>query len=216
MGPSIIHALRYDKNSAPAKLTPDQQMEIQKLMDLQVDEGFFSHGSKAFMTANFYVKIPSEIARGKQEIFCLSVITRSKKPEMFKDTLALGAARIKAIPDIYIVFHHADLVSNEELEKKQQALKEVLASLCQDLLHAKKQAIAKDSILARLRNQTRDRNRDQSRDNVRDEARDLERDQARDHDRDQARDCERDQTRDNEHDQTRPDKRHRPLVLHRP
>jgi len=200
IGPRIIRALNIDNSIAPVKLSRDIQTQLQKLMDAEVDEGFFSHSIKYFMTANFYFKIPSAWARGNWELLCLSVITQSTKPELFKDTLEAGVVRLKAIPELYKAFHGEIRAENEDFNEKQLVLKEFLVSLCEEIRQAKKQASAKENASERKRNQTRDRSRDQARDLVRDQTRDLDRDLNRDRDRDQARDLDRDQSRDQNRD----------------
>ena len=224
IGSIILHSLRFDNSKAPVKLPPDLQAQIRKLMDNLDDEGFFSHSFKTYMTANLCFKIPSVWARGNWELLCLSVITKSKKPELFKDALEAGVVRIKAIPELYKAFHGEKQVENEDFKDKQQELKEFLASLCEDLRQAKKQGIAKAGARERKRNQTRDRDRDQVRDHDRDQyhdsdrnqIRDYDRDQTRDHDRDQTRDHDRDQTRDHDRDQTRDRDQNRELPLRSP
>jgi len=203
LGPIITHAMRLDNSGAPIKLPLDLQKNIQKLIDSQTDEGFFVHSIKIHMTANVYFRIPSEWARGKYEMLCLSILIRSKNPELFKATLEAGVGRLKAIPDLYKAFYREKKINDEAVEKKRQELEESLALLCQDVLQAKKQAITKNDRRERTREQTRDQARDHDRDQTRDHDRDQNRDSTRDHERDQSRDHDRDQVRDLDRDKTR-------------
>src|SRR5271157_3225927 len=203
IGSTILQSLRFDNSKAPIRLPSDLQEQLLKLMDNLVDEGFFSHGFKTYMTANLYFKIPSGLSRGNWELLCLSVITRSRKPELFKDTLEAGVARLKAIPEVYKAFHGEQQVGSEDFKEKQQELKEFMASLCEDLRQAKKQASAKEYARERKRNQTRDIGRDETRDIGRDETRDVGRDENRDVGRDENRDDGRDETRDDSRDDPR-------------
>src|SRR4030042_64455 len=104
-GPRITNVLNLDNIGTPVKLPPKVRKEIEKLVDTQTEEGFFTYGFKTYTTANFYFEIPSDLARGKREILCLSVLTHSRKPELFKETLIRGAQRFKVIPNLYKAFH---------------------------------------------------------------------------------------------------------------
>ncbi len=203
VGPIITHALRLGNSKTPANLPPDLENQIQKFIDSQLDEGFFSHSFKTYKTANYYFYIPSDWARGKREILCLSIITQSRKPELFKATLEAGVTRIKAIPGLFKAFYREKKGSDEDVEKKQQELGVFLAKFCQDVLHAKKQAIAKDIRQEQDRDRDRDEARDEKRDSGRDETRDKTRDKTRDEARDKTRDETRDETRDSARDETR-------------
>jgi hypothetical protein len=211
IGPVITDAMMLEDPIVPAKLRPDLKAQIQKFIDSQMAEGFFTHSFKSYRTANYYFQIPSEWARGKNEILCLSIITQSMKPELLKPTLEASAARIKAIPGIFKAFYLEKQANDEDVGKKREALKQSLAKTCQDVLQASKRAISTDVRKERKRDQardldrdqTRDLDRDQTRDLDRDKMRDLDRDQSRDQDHDQARDLDRDKTRDIDHDRTR-------------
>jgi len=203
MGPVITHAMLLENPSIHAKIPKDLETQIQRFIDSQAEERFFSYSFKIYTTANFYFKIPSEWARGKNEILCLTIITKSKKPELFKSTLDAGVARLKAIPDLFIAFYRENQADEENIKKKQQDLKETLAKICQDALIAKKQATVKDKLRENARDLTRDVDRDQTRDHNRDLTRDRDRDENRDQDRDENRDRDRDENRDRARDITR-------------
>ena len=61
-----------------------------RLIDVPEEEAFFVHRAKveneALSTANYNFFIPSEWARGGQEIVMLSIITGEKDPGMFEKT----------------------------------------------------------------------------------------------------------------------------------
>ncbi len=206
-GPTITHVLDLDSSSASTELPPNVHAEIVKLIDLQNTEEFFTYGFETYSTANLYIQIPSEWARGKQEILCLSILTHSGKPEFFKETLIGGAQRLKAIPNIFKAFHIERKAQDQEIDDKRQELKEFLSSFCQDVLRAREKAITKESGQKRKRNRIRDQKRDLKRDDTRDQNRDDTRDQNRDDTRDQNRDDTRDQNRDDTRDQNRDDTR---------
>ncbi len=213
-GPTIAHVLDLENTRTPANLPPNVHLEITKLIDMHTAEEFFTYGFETYTTANLYFEIPSDLARGKREILCYSILTHSRKPEVFKETLIGGAQRLRAIPNIYKAFHDEQITRDQETGQKQQELKEFLANLCQDVNRAKENATTqenkRESKRNRIRDQKRDSGRDESRDSDRDETRDLKRDQPRDSDRDETRDLKRDQPRDSDRDETRDLKRDQP------
>lgn len=150
-----------------------------------------------------YFTIPSDWARGRAEILCLSIITGYKRPEVFKTTLEAAVTAIKATPYIFKAFYPDMQGSDKDVGKKREELDQHLAQLCQDVVQAKKEAIVKQKLRARSRDHARDKARDQGRDDARDQARDQDRDQVRDQARDVARDKIRDQDRDQHRDQVR-------------
>ncbi len=188
-GPTINNALPLGSDSVPSELPPDVRKQIEKLIDTQTTEEFFTYGFETYTTANLYFEIPSEWARGKREVLCLSVITHSGKPEFFKETLIEGAQRLKAIPSICKAFHVERIDKDQEVGQKHQELDEFLAKLRKDVIRARKQAINQDREGERKRNRIRDRKRDRNRD------------EKRDHDRDETRDSGRDETRDSDRDE---------------
>jgi hypothetical protein len=210
-GPTITHVLNLESTSTAGNLPPNVLTEIAKLIDTQNKEEFFTYGFEAYTTGNIYFEIPSGWARGKQEILCLSVLTQSGKPDLFKETLIGGARRLKAIPNIYKAFHIEQKAQDREVGQKRQELEEFLANFCQDVNHAREKAIAQEKERETKRNQSRDRKRDRGRD----ETRDQDRDEPRDSDRDETRDLKRDEPRDSDRDETRDLKRDEPRDLKR-
>jgi hypothetical protein len=204
IGPVITHTLSLGDSSIPAELPLDLQLQIQKFIDSHIDDGFFFHGFKTYKTANINFQISSDWARGKKEMLCLSIITQITLPlKLFKATLEAGVTRLQAIPGLYKAFYREKQPNDEDVAKKQKELQESLAKLCQDVIHAKEQAIAIDIRSDQNRNETRDRDRDEARDETRDSDRDEARDETRDSSRDEARDETRDEGRDGTRDKTR-------------
>ncbi len=195
-GPVITHILDLEGRNAPTKLPLDVRKEITKFIDMQTAEKFFTYGFKNYTSANLYFEIPSNLARGNREILCLTALTRSGKPEVFKETLFAGANRLKTIPNLYMAFH--DNLKDPEVTQKQRELKEFLAILCQELNRAREMAITHDSARESKRNWIRDQKRDRDRD----DARDRQRDEVRDRERDEARDIQHENVRDHKGDTT--------------
>ncbi len=198
-GPTITHALPLGSDSVPTELPSKVLKEIEKLIDTQTTEEFFTYGFETYTTANLYFEIPSEWARGKREILCLSVLTHKGKPEVFKETLIEGAQRLKAIPCIYKAFHVEHKNQDQGVGEKGQELDKFLRKLCKDIILARKKAIIQESKSERKRNQSRDRERDRDRDVTRDSDRDV----TRDSDRDVTRDSDRDEKRDRQQNKIR-------------
>ena len=184
LGPKITHVLRLDESTKPFKLPVDLEEQVKLLFDSKIDEGFFSFGFKKYLTANYYFQIPSDWARGNQEMLSLSILTDTKKPGMYKTPLKEGAARFKATPDIYKGFYAKRRDEVEEIKKNQEEIKNILIKICQDAILIEKIEIVDQKRHIKARN------------NKRDKARDLERDEKRDRDRDKARDMEWDKARD--------------------
>ncbi len=183
-GPSISHAVPLGASSDPADLPPDLGNQILKMIDTHTTESFFTYGFETYATANLYFEIPSDWARGKREILCLSVLTHSGRVELFKQTLIEGAQRFKAIPNIYKAFHPEKTAGDNEVEKKQKELEKFLANLGQDVIRVRDEGLTQVSNRERSRDETRDRARDEARDRARDETRDRARDEAHDRQRD--------------------------------
>lgn len=199
-GPTISHVMYLEGRGAPIKLPLDVRKEVAKFIDMQTGVKFFTYGFKNYTSANLYFEIPSDLARGKREILCLTVLLHSGKPESLKETLLAGSQRLKAIPNIYLAFHVNATVPDTELTQKQLALTEFLSNLCQEVLNtlAKVSTLESERVHNRdqIRDQKRDRDRDEVRDRKRDSARDVQRDEERDRQRDSDRDLQRDEERD--------------------
>ncbi len=186
IGPSIGYALPLGISSDPADLPPNLGNQILKLIDTQTAETFFTYGFETYTTANLYFEIPSDWSRSKLEIICLSVLTQSGKPELFRETLIEGAQRFKAIPDMYKAFHPEKKASDNKVGEKRKELEIFLTNLNQEVTRIRDEAITQGSNRDRARDEARDIVRDESRDRTRDEARDRARDEAHDRKQDEA------------------------------
>ncbi len=173
IGPIITHVLNLGRFKTLTRLPLDLRRQIQRYLDSELDEGFFFHSFKKYQTANVYFLLRSGWARGNNEMLCLSLLIKSRRPEQFKETLEAGVARLRAIPCLFKAFYHEKKTEDEDIEKKRQDLKESLNNLCQDVLRTKNESIV----------QCYRSDRDAARDSDRDAARDRDRDAARDRDR---------------------------------
>jgi small GTP-binding protein len=136
IGPNAYRAVPLIEDDSN-ELTPEKLKEASKLMDDFDEEGFYTFGFKDFESANYFFKIPSPWARGQQETLCLSLLTRTKNPEFFKDALERGANQLREIPDLYKAFHSEKVEEDDSVQKIKDLVDDFLTQLSGDLQKVK-------------------------------------------------------------------------------
>lgn len=141
IGPNPYQGIYLDEDDDDV-LTPENELEVVKLMNTFDEEGFYTHCFKDFETADYYFKIPSEWARGDEESLCLSILTRTKNPEMFKDILEKAVKEFKAIPAVYNAFHKERAGGDKSVLEAMQTLEKFLEYLKQDIIKIEESGLA--------------------------------------------------------------------------
>ncbi len=132
-GPTVV--LKAPESSEDVELE-----QIPALMDLY-DEGFFVHMFGNFKSANYIFDLPSEYARGKNEMLLISIIIDINSTVNFnlsKKLLEGFGQAIKEIPDAYKAFY----INSDENEGDESKLLEI-----QDLLFTFYKSIPEENVI---------------------------------------------------------------------
>lgn len=125
---------------APKSIEDVELEQIPALMDLY-DEGFFVHMFGNFKSANYIFDIPSEFARGKNEMLLISILVDIDSQINFnlsKKLLEGFGEAIKEIPDVTKAFY----INSDVREGDESKLNEI-----QDLLFTFFQSIPEENVI---------------------------------------------------------------------
>ncbi|MBD3352948.1 MAG: PAS domain S-box protein [Candidatus Lokiarchaeota archaeon] len=111
MGPKVYYTL-------PKNASHEETDQIPLLMDLY-DHGFFIHIFGDLRSANYIFDIPSNLARGRNEMLLISILLPQTDldTEFLKNLLDQFVQELKNIPDVHKAFHdseekHAELIEH--------------------------------------------------------------------------------------------------------
>lgn len=102
----------FDEHSGPEvlesipALPPELGFRVAKIMDIQLEEGFFLHSFDSWEAVNYFFFFPSPHARGEQVIAMVSLLTRIDvhEPTRFQALLRETAGKVLAVSDGDLVF----------------------------------------------------------------------------------------------------------------
>lgn len=131
---------------APKSLDDEQLENIPALMDLY-EKGFFTHMFGKFKSANFIFEIPSEYARGTQELLLISYLIDVNSDinlNVTKGLLEKFAAKLKDIKNVYKAFHKTSediSTAIEKFEDVRRLFKEFYESFPEESIIIKRKAL---------------------------------------------------------------------------
>ncbi len=122
LGPNpFLRVPLHPKEGEPV-LPATLQRDIASLMDTITTEGFFSHSLKEINSANYFLELNSKWGRGGKELLCITILTKVKNPQIYKDALENFANKIKKIPELYKAFYENSKPGEKDIANKKDAL----------------------------------------------------------------------------------------------
>ena len=145
IGPDLLYSVPENIDEA---LTDNQLNQIKRLMDAS-SPGFFSHNfSEEVLTANLFFMLPSNWARGKQEMVVVTKVVEEENPNLpqyKKRFLKFKKALVHAYPEIYkaLYIHNPPENYKDEVKENFSHLKKEIKELAKTFQIRDTQTIGK-------------------------------------------------------------------------